>query len=111
MKSPFSLVRQTLPLLLVLFCASFVARAQDDYPSIKTWESYDFAGKTMAPAEVVSPETDDLKLLRGTVFGNHGRVFKDTDIRRSLSSRPWLRVGSSFQNFSLNDNERHNLDV
>src|SRR5437588_529171 len=111
MKSPFSLVRQTLPLLLVLFCASFVARAQDDYPSMKTWESYDFAGKKMAPSEVGSLETDDLKLLRGIVFGKHGRVFKDPDIRRYLESRPWFKADSNFQNFSLNDNERHNLDV
>ena len=111
MKSPFSLVRQTLPLLLVLFCASFVARAQDDYPSMKTWESYDFAGKKMAPSEVGSLETDDLKLLRGIVFGKHGRVFKDPDIRRYLESRPWFKADSNFQNSSLNDSERHNLDV
>ncbi len=111
MKSPFSLVRKTLPLLLVLFCASFVARAQDDYPSMKNWESYDFAGKKMAPADVGSLETDDLKLLRGIVFGKHGRIFKDPEIRRYLESRPWFKADPNFHNSSLNDTERHNLDV
>jgi len=111
MKSPFSLVRKTLPLLLVLFCAPFVAHAQDDYPSMKTWESYDFAGKKMTPADVSSLEIDDLKLLRGVVFGKHGRVFKDPDIRRYLESRPWFKADSNFQNSALNDTERHNLDV
>jgi hypothetical protein len=111
MKSPFSLIRKTLPLLLVLFCASFVARAQDDYPSMKTWESYDFAGKKMAPADVSSLEIDDLKLLRGIVFGKHGRVFKDPDIRRYLESRTWFKADPNFQNSALNDTERHNLDV
>jgi len=111
MKSPFSLIRKTLPLLLVLFCASFVAGAQDDYPSMKTWESYDFAGKKMAPADVSSLEIDDLKLLRGIVFGKHGRSFKDPDIRRYLESRTWFKADANFQNSSLNDTERHNLDV
>jgi hypothetical protein len=111
MKSPFSLIRNTLPLLLVLFCASFVARAQDDYPSMKTWESYDFTGKKMATADVSSLEIDDLKLLRGIVFGKHGRVFKDPDIRRYLESRTWFKADANFQNSSLNDTERHNLDV
>src|ERR1041385_6112075 len=108
MKSPFSLVRKTIPFLLVLFCASFVARAQDDYPSMKIWESYDFAGKTMAPADVSSLETDDLKLLRGIVFGKHGRSFKDPDIRRYLESRAWFNADPNFQNSALNDTERHN---
>jgi len=111
MKSPFSLIRKTLPLLLVLLCASFVARAQDDYPSMKTWESYDFTGKKMATADVSSLEIDDLKLLRGIVFGKHGRVFKDPDIRRYLESRTWFKADANFQNSSLNDIERHNLDV
>src|SRR5581483_7321851 len=96
MKSLVSTLRKTLPLLLVLFCASFVARAQDDYPSMKTWESYDFAAKTLTKADVSSLEIDDLKLLRGLVFGKHGRVFK---------------AHPNFQNSALNDTERQNLDV
>ncbi len=111
MKSLVNTVHKSLPLLLVLLCASFVARAQDDYPSMKTWESYDFAGKKMAPADVRSLEIDDLKLLRGIVFGKHGRVFKDPDIRRFLESRPWFKPDANFQNSALNDTERHNLDV
>ncbi|SRR5581483_4718182 len=111
MKSLVSTLRKTLPLLLVLFCASFVARAQDDYPSMKTWESYDFAAKTLTKADVSSLEIDDLKLLRGLVFGKHGRVFKDPQIRLFLESRPWFKADPNFQNSALNDTERQNLDV
>jgi len=111
MKSLVNIVRKTLPLLLVLFCASFIAQAQDDYPSMKTWESYDFAGKKMATSDVSALEIDDLKLLRDIVFGKHGRVFKDPDIRRFLESRPWFKPDANFQNSALNDTERHNLDI
>src|SRR2546430_2988552 len=34
------------------------------------------------PADVAALSIDDLKLVRGIVFGKHGRVFKDADIRR-----------------------------
>lgn len=111
MKSLVSTLRKTLPLLLVLFCASFVARAQDDYPSMKTWESYDFAVKKITKADISSLEIDDLKLLRGVVFGKHGRVFKDPQIRLFLESRPWFKADPNFQNSALNDTERQNLDV
>lgn len=109
MKSPF--VRIALPLLLLLFSASIIARAQDDYASMKTWESFNFAGKTMTPADVKGLTIDDLKLVRGIVFGKHGRVFKDPDIRRFLESRSWYKANPNFNNSSLNDTERHNLDV
>jgi hypothetical protein len=111
MKSPFILVRTILPLFAILFCASFVAQAQDEYASMKNWETFDFASKTMTPANVNPLSIDDLKLVRGIVFGKHGRVFKDPDIRRFLESRPWFKADPNFQNSVLNDTERHNLDV
>jgi YARHG domain len=52
-----------------------------------------------------------LKLVRGIVFGKHGRVFKDPDIKRFLESRSWFKADPNFQNTALNDNERSNLDV
>src|SRR2546423_4477586 len=111
MKSPARIIRTILPLLLVLFSVSFVARAQDDYPSMKAWESFDFAGKSLAPADINKLEIEDLKLVRGVVFGKHGRIFKDPEISRFLQSRSWYKGDPNFQNSALNDTERRNLDV
>ncbi len=110
MKSPIRL-RTIVPLLVVLFCASCVVQAQDEYASMKNWETFDFASKTMMPADVKPLSIDDLKLVRGIVFGKHGRVFKDPDIRRFLESGPWFKADPNFQNSALNDTERQNLDL
>lgn len=111
MKSPVGYLRIAFPLIVLLFSASFVANAQDEYASMKSWESFDFAGKTMTSADIRALEEYDLKLVRGIVFGKHGRVFKDPEIRRYLESRPWYKADPNFQNSSLNDTERKNLDV
>lgn len=111
MKSPFNFWR-SLPLLLLLLLSTFsAARAQDEYAGVKTWEAYDFAGKNISPADLSALSLDDLKLVRGIVFGKHGRVFKDPDIKRYLDSRPWFKADANFQNSALNDTERQNLDV
>jgi hypothetical protein len=110
MKSPFTFYRALLPLLLLLSTA-IVAQAQDEYASLKKWESYNFGAQTITPADLGGLEIYDLKLVRGIVFGKHGRVFKDPDIRRFLESRTWFKADSNFQNSSLNDTERANLDV
>jgi hypothetical protein len=110
MKSPFTFYRAFLPLLLLLSMA-IVVQAQDEYASVKKWESYNFGAQTIAPADLSGLEIYDLKLVRGIVFGKHGRVFKDPDIRRFLESRTWYKADSNFQNSSLNDTERANLDV
>ena len=110
MKSPFSFSRLLLPLLLLLFCSAS-AQAQDEYAAVKNWESFDFAGKSIGPADLSALGIDDLKLVRGIVFGKHGRVFKDSDIRRFLESRTWYKADPNFQNSSLKNTERRNLDV
>ena len=112
MKSPFGFARVSLPLLLLVLCSAFsVARAQDEYAAVKIWETFDFGAKSIKPADVTSLSIDDLKLVRGIVFGKHGRVFKDPDIKRYLDSRPWFKAAAGFQNSGLNDTERKNLDV
>jgi len=110
MKSPFTFYRAFLPLLLLL-STSFVVQAQDEYPSVKKWETYNFGSQTIVPGDLPGLEIYDLKLVRGIVFGKHGRVFKDPDIRRYLESRTWYKADPNFQNSSLNDAERANLDV
>jgi YARHG domain len=111
MKSPLKLLRTIAPVLFVLFTASAITQAQDEYASMKNWESYDFASKTIAKSDLGTLTIDDLKLVRGIVFGKHGRVFKDPDIRRFLESRPWYKADPNFSNSALNDTERRNLDV
>ena len=112
MKSPYSFARLSVPLLLlVLFSAFSAANAQDEYAAVKTWETYDFAGRAITTADLSALSIDDLKLVRGIVFGKHGRVFKDPDIKRYLDSRSWFKADAGFQNSALNDTERRNLDV
>lgn len=112
MKSLFSFSRLSLPLLLLVLLSAFsVASAQDEYAAVKTWETFDFAGRSVAPADLSALTLDDLKLVRGIVFGKHGRVFKDPDIKRFLESRTWFKADPNFQNSALNGNERKNLDV
>jgi len=112
MKSPFNFARLLLPLLLLAFVSAFsLAQAQDEYPAVKDWENFDFARQTIAPADIAALSIDDLKLVRGIVFGKHGRVFKDAEIRRYLESRSWYKANANFQNSALNDTERSNLDV
>jgi hypothetical protein len=110
MKSPVSYLRAALP-LIILLSAFLVAQAQNEYASVKKWETYNFAGQSVTSAEIGALEDYDLQLVRGIVFGKHGRVFKDPEIRRYLESRPWYKADPNFQNSSLNDTERKNLDV
>jgi len=110
MKSPFGFSRRSLLLVLVLSAFS-VARAQEEYAALKTWENFDFAGRSVSTADMSALALEDLKLVRGIVFGKHGRVFKDSDIKRFLESRPWFKANPDFQNSALNDTERRNLDV
>ena len=63
MKSPVTIVRAVFPLLLLTLSAAFVAHAQDEYASMKKWESFDFASKSIRPADTISLEIDDLKLI------------------------------------------------
>jgi hypothetical protein len=112
MKSPFSFLRLALPLLLLFVLGPLsMASAQNEYASVKNWETVDFADRSVATADLSALTLDDLKLVRGIVFGKHGRVFKDPEIRRFLESRTWFKADPNFQNSALNDTERRNLDV
>jgi hypothetical protein len=111
MKSPIRIIRTILPLLVIIFTASFAVHAQDEYAAVSKWESFDFAGKSITTADINPLAIEDLKLVRGIVFGKHGRVFKDFDINRYLTTRSWYKADPNFDNSRLNDTERQNLDV
>jgi hypothetical protein len=88
-------------------CALSVA-AQTD---ADRWENFDFANKTITVAQIKNLSEYDLKLVRGIVFGRHGRIFKDADIRNYLQARKWYKPNPNFKNSELNQTERKNLDV
>lgn len=112
MKSPFTFSRLALPLLLLVLLAPFsITSAQEEYASVKNWETFDFTGRDVAKADLSALTLEDLKLVRGIVFGKHGRVFKDPEIKRFLESRTWFKANPNFQNSALNHTERRNLDI
>lgn len=95
-------------LALVLASVSASAYSQDD---VAQWEKFDFSSTEVRPSQIQSLSLADLKLLRGIVFGRHGRIFKDAEIRYFLESRSWYQPSSEFKNSMLNDVERRNLDL
>jgi len=93
--------------LLGLFCVPVLGQ-QDPMESLK---ALDFSKTSLKQAQVQKLTPEDLKLLRGIVFGRHGRVFKDNDIKVYLEEQPWYKPSPDFKNSMLNDVERRNLDV
>jgi hypothetical protein len=82
--------------------------AQD---SMDAWKDFDFAKNTIKPAQIQSMPLWDLKLLRGIIFGRHGRLFKDAEIKLYLEAQSWFKPSSDFNNSMLNNTERRNLDL
>jgi len=111
MKSPIGILRTLLALFVIILTVSVAAQAQDEYSTVGTWESFDFAKKSITAADINPLAIEDLKLIRGIVFGKHGRVFKDYEINRYLTTRKWYKADPNFDNSKLNDTERKNLDV
>lgn len=96
-------------LLLVVQAASVLSvRAQD---SVKALESFDFAKQMLQPKQLADLEAWELELLRGVVFGRHGRIFKDPQIKNYLAERAWYKPDPQFKNSVLNDIEHKNLDL
>jgi hypothetical protein len=112
MKSPVTPYRFLATLFLLVALSAFSSvLAQDEYANIKNWESFDFRSRNIAAKDLSALTLYDLKFVRGIVFGKHGRIFKDPDIKRYLQSRDWYKPDAEFKNSSLNDTERENLDV
>lgn len=93
--------------LLVLFCGTVLAQ-QDPMDALK---GLDFSKTSLKQAQVQKLTPEDLKLLRGIVFGRHGRVFKDLDIKSYLEEQSWYKPNPDFKNSMLNNIERRNLDL
>jgi YARHG domain-containing protein len=96
-----------LAVVLLINCSS-AAHTQDN---LEKWNEFAFAERSIRPTEVASLELQELKILRGIVFGRHGRVFRDVAIQKYLAGQSWYKPNPEFQNSQLNDVERHNLDL
>ena len=86
-------------LILVLFISINVF-AQNPLDPLK---DLDFGKTSLKSAQIQPLEMYDLKLLRGIIFGRHGRVFKDTEIKSYLEEQPWYKANPDFKNSMLND--------
>jgi hypothetical protein len=84
------------------------AAAQD---ALDAWKDFDFAKTPIKSTQIQALALEDLKLLRGIVFGRHGRVFKDAEIKSYLEAQSWFKPNPDFKNSILNDNERRSLDL
>ncbi|MGH9969048.1 MAG: YARHG domain-containing protein [Pyrinomonadaceae bacterium] len=100
--------RRLMSAALLIISFLFAANAQD---SLDRWNEFDFASDSIKQADIANLELQELKLLRGIIFGRHGRVFKDVAIRKYLAARPWYKANSEYQNSMLNELERRNLDL
>src|SRR5262249_15960513 len=84
------------------------ARAQD----LSAWERFDFAHKRVDEVEVTKLSLSELRLLRGIVFGRHGRSFADEpDVQAYLKTKSWFRPDPKFSNTRLSAMEKANIDV
>jgi hypothetical protein len=106
---PFSRrLRTAFSLCALVLVLSLTANAQYD---VEKWKDFDFRNKAINQAQVQDLELFQLKFLRGLVFGRHGRIFKDAEIKSFLDEQPWYKPNPEFNNSMLNETERRNLDV
>ena len=104
----FPASRRSLLLLILLAICSVTVMAQDP---MEQWKNFDFKNNAIKQSQIQPLTIWELKLMRGLVFGRHGRVFKDTDIKNFLEAQPWYLPSTEFKNSMLNDTERRNLDM
>src|SRR5829696_3908350 len=95
-------------LLLLISLIPFTVVAQDQLDAFK---GLDFSKASLKQTQVQKLGMYELKLLRGIIFGRHGRVFKDNEIKLYLEEQPWYKPNPDFKNSLLNDVERRNLDL
>jgi hypothetical protein len=100
---------RSLVLLALLSLMSITAVAQQD--TMETLKGVDFSKTSIKQVQAQKLAMEDLKLLRGIIFGRHGRVFQDSEIKIYLEEQPWYQPNPDFKNSLLNDVERRNLDV
>ena len=78
------------------------------------FEKMDFSKVRLTRASIAKlkedSNADDFALLRGVIFGKHGRVFKERSIQEYLDKQSWYKANANFSNRVLTSGERANLD-
>lgn len=75
------------------------------------WLRVDFAKERLTRSALDTVSEPNLALIRGVIFGRHGRIFRDSTIQAYLATQTWYRPDSSFSNDRLSAVERDNLDL
>lgn len=76
------------------------------------FEDFNFSSEPVDSAAIYALSLDEAKILRGIIFGRHGRKFADDAVIQDyLAGKPWYKPDSAFTNARLNETEMHNLDV
>jgi hypothetical protein len=109
MKKITDKLRRTAAVVALVLLAAAFCPAQDD--AFKKLEAFDYAKQKAAPEQFKEADLWSLKLVRGVVFGRHGRVFKDRDIQGYLKEQAWYKPNPNFSNSMLSATERDNLDL
>ncbi len=117
--------RKILLLLVIVLAFAGGAFAQEFDPAVRAarwrefnknnFEKVNFAKTRLTKARIaklkVDEDGDDLALLRGVVFGKHGRIFKERPIQDYLEKQAWYKPNAKFSNSVLTPIERSNLDL
>lgn len=79
------------------------------------FDKFDFSKTRLTRGRIAKlkedENADDFALLRGVVFGKHGRIFKEHSIQDYLEKQAWYKPSQSFSNKVLTAIERSNLDL
>lgn len=111
--------------LLIFAVNSFAQQEHWNKFTKQNWQKIDYSKKLLTAAQLKKlsdgeqtekPDDDDipiseLALLRGVVFGKHGRIFKERSIQDYLEKQKWYKPNENFVNSSLTKRERENLDM
>jgi hypothetical protein len=101
--------RGLIALALAVVPALALAAAQEN--TFEKLQALDFSKQKLTREQLKDLTLWDLQMLRGVVFGRHGRVFKDRDIQAFLREQEWYKPKPDFTNALLNETERANLDL
>lgn len=79
------------------------------------FNAFPYSKKLLTRQELIDMDDADpryrLTAIRATIFGRHGRVFRDPEIMEYLRVTDWYKPNPKFSNSMLNDIERANLDL
>ena len=108
--------------ILLVFSGSYLISAQvDDDQVFKSykWDKFDFTKKKVTKDQLDKLKYDreedndinELAIVRGILFGKHGRIFTERSIQDYLEKQSWYKPNKNFRNSILTPIERANLDL